>query len=178
MPSPLDRDFFDLLQQLATRIEESEAKESMRRIIDKVLNWRGQPLWRSMEEMFYNLHVSAVLEHKLYRADRPPDLARQLVNDFLRSIRRLLGEAHGARVCERHQFLLEHLNATDAVLTFKLRLCCRGGARRAIRNGVICRHAFRRLVLRPESTLQRRPKRHTHTLQASRQPKLAVERRL
>lgn len=118
MPSPLDRDFFDLLQQLATRIEESEAKHSMLRIIDKVLKWRGQPLWRSMEGMFYNLHVSAVLEHKLYCADQPPDLARQLVNDFLRSIRTLLGEAHGTRVCVRHELLLQELYATDAVLTF------------------------------------------------------------
>jgi hypothetical protein len=118
MPSPLDGDFFDLLQQLATRIEESEAKASMRRIIDKVLNWRGQPLWRSMESMFYNLHVSAVLEHKLYCGDRPPDLARQLVNDFLCSIRILLGEAHGRRVCLRHHLLLQELYATDAVLTF------------------------------------------------------------
>lgn len=118
MRSPLDGDFFDLLQQLATHVEESEAKESMRRIIDKVVNWKSQPLWRSMEGMFYNLHVSAVLEHKLYLADRPPDPARQLVNDFLRSIRRLLGEAHGTRVCVRHQLLLRQLYATDAVLTF------------------------------------------------------------
>jgi hypothetical protein len=90
----------------------------MKRIIDKVLHWRGDSLWQSMEKMFYSLHVSAMLDHKLF-VPESPDPARELVNDFLLSIRALLNEAHGTRVCNNHYMLLQYLTVPkDAVITF------------------------------------------------------------
>lgn len=118
MPSPLDSDFFDLLQQLEAQTKDGPTKEAMKRIIDKVLRWKGDPLWPSMEKMFYSLHVSAVLEHKLFNPESP-DTAKELVNDFLLSIRTLLNEAHGTRICSKHYMLLQNLFfASDAVITF------------------------------------------------------------
>jgi len=118
MPSPLDGDFFDLLQRLEALTQGSPINESMRRIVEKVEGWKGEPLWQSMEKMFYSLHVSAVLEYLLFPSATLPDLGRQLVEDFLVSIRALLNEAHGTRVCATHQLLLQALSQGDAVLTF------------------------------------------------------------
>ncbi|MCL5670311.1 MAG: SIR2 family protein [Acidobacteria bacterium] len=119
MPSPLDTDFFDLLQQLEARAGAAADKEAMSRIIRKVQDWPGAPIWRSMEEMFYSLHVSAVLEHRFFLKEQPPDIARELVNDFVRSIRALLGEAHGTRASENHEMLLGNLRCEgDAIITF------------------------------------------------------------
>ena len=53
MPSPLDSDFFDLLQRLEARTEPGEARDSMCRIIKNAVNYKGEPLWQSMEKMFY-----------------------------------------------------------------------------------------------------------------------------
>jgi len=117
MPSPLDSDFFDLLQRFEAQTQDGAIRETMRRILDRVFEWRGEPIWQSMEKMFYNLHVSAVLEHRLI-APGGGDLARELVNDFLLSIRALLNEAHGTRACNRHWHLLQDLYARDAVVTF------------------------------------------------------------
>src|SRR5208337_3392097 len=118
MPSPLDSDFFDLLQQLEAQMKDGAAKEAMKRIVERVLSWRGDPLWKSMEKMFYSLHVSAVLEQKLF-GPKLPDPARKLANDFLLSIRALLNEAHGTRVCNNHHMLLQNLFlANDAIITF------------------------------------------------------------
>lgn len=118
MPSPLDSDFFDLLQQLEAQTKNTPAKEAMRRIIDKVLKWKGDSLWQSMEKMFYSLHLSEMLDHKLFAPESYRSL-KELVNDFLLSIRALLNEAHGTRVCMRHCMLLQNLYfANDAVITF------------------------------------------------------------
>ena len=117
MPSPLDNDFFDLLQQLEAQTQAGTTKEAMKRIIDKVLHWSGDPLWQSMEKMFCSLHVSAVLGHKLF-APELKDPAKELVNDFLSSIRALLNEAHGTRACFKHHMILQNLFGEDAVMTF------------------------------------------------------------
>jgi len=118
MLSPLDRDFFDLLQQLEAHTPDGPDRESMRRVIHRVLSWEGEAIWRSMEKTFYSLHVSTVLEHKLFLPQVSPDPATQLVNDFLRCIRALLREAHGTRACDRHSLHLQGLYATDAIVTF------------------------------------------------------------
>jgi hypothetical protein len=118
MPSPLDSDFFDLLQRLEARTEPGAAKDSMRRIIKQVVNSKGEPLWHSMEKMFYSLHVRAVLDYTLFHAAKGADSGHKLIEDFLASIRALLREAHGTRACENHQFLFQELYHPDAVLTF------------------------------------------------------------
>ncbi|HLI30668.1 MAG TPA: hypothetical protein VKV79_06175 [Terriglobia bacterium] len=117
IPSPLDSDFFDLLQRFEAQTQDEAVRKAMRRILDRVFNWRGEPIWQSMERMFYSLHVSAVLEHQLI-APGQADVASELVNDFLMSIRVLLSEAHGIRACNRHARLLQDLYASDAVVTF------------------------------------------------------------
>jgi hypothetical protein len=53
IPSPLDRDFFDLLQRL-----DPNGKDEQQ--IDRTLRWVQQlPIeyWRSMEKSFYTLHL-------------------------------------------------------------------------------------------------------------------------
>ena len=118
MESPLDKDFFDLLQRLEARTEPGVAKDSMRRIIKKVVSSKGEPLWQSMERMFYSLHVRAVLDYHLFHSAKGPDTGRKLIEDFLASLRVLLKEAHGTRRCVNHQFLLQEMYPPDAVLTF------------------------------------------------------------
>ncbi|MGH9432222.1 MAG: hypothetical protein ACRD3T_11845, partial [Terriglobia bacterium] len=118
MPSPLDSDFFDLLQHRVAHVQDPGIKEAMQRIIDRAIKWKGESLWQSMEKMFYSLHVSAVLNHKLIAPQGSPDVAKELVNDFVLSIRALLKEAHGPRACTNHSYLLQELYAPDAVITF------------------------------------------------------------
>jgi len=118
MPSPLDSDFFDLLQRLEARTEPGAAKRSMRRIINEAVKYKGDSLWQSMEKMFYSLHVRAVLEFLLFRGGKGRDPGRRLVEDFLACVRALLSEAHGSRACENHRYLFERLYHPDAVLTF------------------------------------------------------------
>ncbi|HEV2499057.1 MAG TPA: SIR2 family protein [Terriglobia bacterium] len=117
MPSPLDSDFFDLLQRFEAQARDGEVKKAMRRILDRVFEWRGEPIWQSMEKIFYSLHVSAALEQRLIAPQRG-DLVRNLVNEFLLSIRALLNEAHGTRPCNRHAMLLQHLYKNDGIITF------------------------------------------------------------
>jgi hypothetical protein len=90
----------------------------MRRIIKKAVNSKGEPLWQSMEKMFYSLHVRAVLDYMLFRAGKGPDPGHELVEDFLASIRALLNEAHGTRPCDNHYFMFQELYHPDALLTF------------------------------------------------------------
>jgi hypothetical protein len=118
MPSPLDSDFFDLLQRLEARTGPGAAKDSMQRIVRKVVNYKGKPLWQSMEKMFYSLHVRAVLDYTLFHAAKGTDSGHKLIEDFLVSIRALLSEAHGTRACDNHQFLFQELYHPDAALTF------------------------------------------------------------
>jgi hypothetical protein len=99
-------------------MEPGAAKESVRRVIKRVMSYKGEPLWQSMEKMFYTLHVRAVLDYTLLHGSKGPDPGHELVQDFLASIRALLSEAHGTRACERHQSLLQELYHQDAVVTF------------------------------------------------------------
>ena len=117
MPSPLDSDFFDLLQRFEAQTQDGAVREAMHRILNRVFKWKGEPIWQSMEKMFYSLHVSATLEYRLI-APGERDLARELVNDFMLSIRALLNEAHATRRCSKHARLLQHLRASDAVVSF------------------------------------------------------------
>jgi hypothetical protein len=61
IPSPLDRDFFDLLQ----RFDPDEKDEEC---VERTLRWAQQlpdEYWRSMERSFYTLHLKAYLLRKL-----------------------------------------------------------------------------------------------------------------
>jgi len=138
IPSPLDFDFFDLLQRLEARTEPGTARESIRGIIKKIVNFEGeQPLWQSMERAFYNLHERAVLDYQLFRAAKGPDLGHELIEDFLASIRALLDEAHGEQISDNHRYLFQRLYHPDAVLTFNYDFV----AERAVASRFYARHS-------------------------------------
>jgi TFIIF-interacting CTD phosphatase-like protein len=60
-PSPLDSDFFDLLQRLEPAQEDLEAVQS---VLEQVSSL-PQECWRSMERAFYTLHLRPYLAEKL-----------------------------------------------------------------------------------------------------------------
>lgn len=112
-PSPLDSDFFDLLQRLRPRDRDKKA-------VNFVLKQSGElphELRRSMERAFYTLHLRAYLAEKLGAdIDIPSD--KTVVEAFARSVQALLRKAHGTNVCTKHVRLLEQLGPDDVILTF------------------------------------------------------------
>jgi hypothetical protein len=110
--SPLDRDFFDLLQRLEPR-ERDEAAVGW--VLERML---GLPFEyrRSLERTFYTLHLRSYLRRKLSGADRTEEEA--VVSHFARALVALLRKAHGVRVCDNHRYLLEGLDRNDAVISF------------------------------------------------------------
>jgi hypothetical protein len=110
--SPLDRDFFDLLQ----RLEAQEKDESaVAWVLDKMLTLPFE-LRRSLERTFYTLHLRSYLRRKLSGADESEEEA--VVSHFARAIVALLRKAHGVHTCENHQYLLHGLGRNDAVISF------------------------------------------------------------
>jgi len=110
--SPLDTDFFDLLQRVEGGSNDRPAIEAA---LDHV---RQLPHghWRSMERAFYTLHLRAYLHMKLTgdkgRADET------VIKDFARCVQALLRKAHGTRTCKHHRRLLEPMLPADTVLSF------------------------------------------------------------
>jgi SIR2-like domain len=112
LPSPLDRDFFDLLQRRRPRHTDRVA-------VDWVLdNMATLPAdyRRSLERAFYTLQVRAHLRHKL--AAGPSDEEANLVGYFARAVVGVLREAHGKEICRHHLILLRDLQTRDAVISF------------------------------------------------------------
>jgi hypothetical protein len=112
--SPLDADFFDLLQRL-TDIEDPDrtAVESVLRQVDAL----SHGYRRSMERAFYTLHLAAYLERKLTGAD-DESREHQLLEHFARAVQALLRKAHGKKICAHHTALVERLGARDAIISF------------------------------------------------------------
>src|SRR4051794_25680346 len=98
--SPLDADFFDLLQRLTVEAkgEDSEAVES---VLRRVRNLPDE-YWGTMERAFYTLHLRTYLAAKLDHQGLD-DSAETLLAEFARAVQRLLRAAHGKRVCLHHQ---------------------------------------------------------------------------
>lgn len=115
--SPLDRDFFDLLQRLDPHIKDAES-------VKKTLSWVEQlPFenWRSMELSFYTLHLRAYIGEKLATAAARPTLRpddKEVVSSFVTATGALLRAAHGTETCEFHQQLLSKLGPRDEVISF------------------------------------------------------------
>lgn len=116
--SPLDRDFFDLLQRLNPKdAKDEEAKR-------KTLRWVQQlppEYWRSMERSFYTLHLRAYLREKLNRLPeekRVPKDDEDVVSTFVIAIGTLLRAAHGTETCDFHRKILTRLWLQDVVLSF------------------------------------------------------------
>jgi hypothetical protein len=114
-PSPLDSDFFDLLQRLQP--EESD-QEAVFWVINQVLKLPFD-CWRSLEKAFYTLHLSATME-RLVLGDQTllGNTPRQVVDRFTRALEALFRAAHGTSVSLNHQALLGNLSGEDTIISF------------------------------------------------------------
>jgi hypothetical protein len=115
--SPLDRDFFDLLQRF-------DADEKDQECVDRTLRWAQQlpdDYWRSMERSFYTLHLKAYLLRKLNKLPQDKRAAKddaEVVSTFVIAIGALLRAAHGTETCKHHHELLKKLYTSDIVMSF------------------------------------------------------------
>lgn len=112
-PSPLDSDFFDLLQRIPHKPKDEDAiSRVLKRARDLPPEFR-----RSMEKSFYTLHLRAYLKEILVKQDGAGE-QQQIISDFAQAIEALLREAHSTNICERHSELLQRLFPHDAVVSF------------------------------------------------------------
>ena len=113
-PSPLDYDFYDLLQRLNPSEADSRA---VKRVLDRV-NRLPRDYWRSFERSFYTLQLKAYLSDK-FGVDRPFETDDRIVTDFAFCVHALLRKAHGkTSKCDFHEAILSVLEPSDTVLSF------------------------------------------------------------
>ena len=114
LPSPLDDDFFDLLQRLNPR---SDDKKAVRAVLARVATLPRE-YWRSFERAFYTLQLKAYLSEKL-GLDGTYESDNSVVTDFALCVHALLREAHGRKTkCLYHEAILAPLEGSDSVITF------------------------------------------------------------
>ena len=122
--SPLDRDFFDLLQRLeAQEKDEPAVNWVLTRMSTLPFEYR-----RSLERTFYTLHLRSYLGRKLAGADEREEEA--VAGNFARAIVALLRKAHGVRICGNHEYLLNGLGRKDAIISFNYDLVVERALRR------------------------------------------------
>lgn len=129
--SPLDSDFFELLQKVEPKAKDETA-------VSELIQWvlaAGDPIWSSMERTFYTLHMRARMSEVLFPAERLEANVQRLLNCFTRSVDALLREAHGTESCEHHIELLRKMRSSDAVVTFNYDL--------------VAERALKKLALKP-----------------------------
>lgn len=126
-PSPLDGDFFELLQRLEP-MNRGDAK-AKKFVIGQAMADSGDQLWASMERLFYTRHLNAAMRHKLQSGPIDPDPAKELLANFARAIQAVLRAAHGKEVCLHHQRFFQRLTDKDSIITFNYDLV----AERALR---------------------------------------------
>ena len=134
-PSPLDNDFFELLQRLKisykSKTLENKVKQAREFVIRKGLKLENGRLIYSMEELFYRLHQKALLHHQLFPQEvRSKNPDEELREKFTTAIQGLLRAAHGAKTCRNHARLFRQLRGPHSILTFNYDLV----AERAFRN--------------------------------------------
>jgi hypothetical protein len=113
-PSPLDYDFFDLLQRLKPESMDSKAVKAVLRRV----NLLPRDYWRSFERSFYTMQLKAYLSEK-FEIDEDHETAERIVTDFALCVHALLRKAHGkTSKCASHQAILTALEPTDTILTF------------------------------------------------------------
>jgi hypothetical protein len=112
--SPLDSDFFELLQKLEPQVKDEPA-------VSELVQWvlsADHPIWDSMEETFYTLYMRARMSEVLFPRERIEADVEHLLRCFTRSIDALLRAAHGKKSCDHHVTLFGKLTAADAIITF------------------------------------------------------------
>lgn len=125
-PSPLDSDFFDLLQRLNPRTKDRAAVD----LVLKQVRTLPFELSKSMERAFYTLHLRAYLAEKLKAKSKGALTDDEIVGAFARCVQALLRKAHKKRVCKNHIEILTNLTRRDVVLSFNYDLV----AERALRH--------------------------------------------
>jgi hypothetical protein len=112
IPSPLDGDFFDLLQRVKPGPHDIPA---VRRVIQDVQRLPFEH-WQSMERAFYTLQLRAYLGDKLQGRTSGAD--ERVIRNFARCVQVLLRNAHGQRTCLHHQALFQSLHSQDTIISF------------------------------------------------------------
>jgi len=112
IPSPLDRDFFDLLQRIKPGDHDGPA---MRTVIKEVQLLPFEH-WQSMERAFYTLQLRAYLGEKLRGTATGVD--EKIIKDFARCVQVLLRDAHAMRTCLNHKALFGPLHGDDTIISF------------------------------------------------------------
>jgi hypothetical protein len=111
--SPLDRDYFDLLQRFDP-ISKNAAT------IKRVVAWAQKlpfEYWRSMEQSFYTLQSRSHVASKLgVTGTYPTD--GNIVTSFVNATGALLRAAHGKESCDFHRKLAENMTESDSIMTF------------------------------------------------------------
>lgn len=113
--SPLDGDFFELLQRL--RPSERDA-DAINKLIAHALKEPVERFWDSMERMFYTLHLRAEIHQMLFEEPSEYGSPKQVLGRFARAIQALLRTAHGKKTCSHHVQLFRNLKWLDAIVTF------------------------------------------------------------
>ncbi len=114
-PSPLDRDFFDLLQRLEPRKRDEPA---VKFVLDAVKSLPYQ--YRlSMERAFYTLHLRSYMDRKLtLPATNDRSAEERVVAAFARCIQALLRSAHAKKICRNHEQLVQSFRSGDTIISF------------------------------------------------------------
>jgi hypothetical protein len=124
--SPLDSDFFELLQKIEPSTDDETAVSEL---IQWILTSKDE-IWNSMERAFYTLYMRAQMSELLFPNRKQVTSASGVVNSFTRATSALLRRAHGKQTCANHVELLSSMGSSDAVVTFNYDLV----AERAIKN--------------------------------------------
>jgi hypothetical protein len=110
--SPLDSDFFDLLQRVDAGPNDRPAIQSVLSEVQKL----SYEHWRSMEKSFYTIHLRAYLKDKLTGDNIHHD--QHVIKNFARCVQALLRKAHDINTCTFHKRLFMPLHKLDMILTF------------------------------------------------------------
>jgi hypothetical protein len=128
--SPLDSDFFELLQRLTLSDANNKIRQKVNRsrdfVIEAVLSQGNQSLWTSMERMFYTLHVHKRMRDVIFPGEPDVYTEEGLLKHFARAIQALLRAAHEKMSCRHHEYLFRRLAARDAIVTFNYDLVAEG----------------------------------------------------
>jgi hypothetical protein len=111
-PSPLDSDFFDLLQRLKPHPDDHDA---VRFVLEQVTTLPPD-FRRSMERSFYTLYLRAFLKRILSNSDAGED--DRLLGCFAHAVEAVLRFSHKMETCEFHKSIVAKLGGDDAVISF------------------------------------------------------------
>lgn len=112
--SPLDSDFFELMQKRHPSNDKEIAAIEM--LKQEVLAHPEDRLWESMERLFYTMYLRSEMRNLLF--DREPPSPLGIITNFSRATQSVLRAAHRKRVCKHHVEVLRRLDHPDAIITF------------------------------------------------------------